>query len=71
MTTAAIASGPTAASGVRAAGIPTALTPTGAQAVFRATLDVLARPGTVKLLPSAADEPLAAGSLSTSSCRTT
>ena len=59
MTTAAIASGPTAASGARAAGIPTALTPTGAQAVFRATLDVLARPGTIKRLPSAADEPLA------------
>src|ERR1700759_4432391 len=58
MTTAAIASGPTAASGARA-GIPTALTPTGAQAVFRATLDVLARPGTVKRLPSATDEPLA------------
>src|ERR1700759_1211574 len=58
MTTAAIASGPTAASGARA-GIPTALTPTGAQAVSRATLDVLARPGTVKRLPSATDEPLA------------
>jgi alpha-D-ribose 1-methylphosphonate 5-triphosphate synthase subunit PhnH len=44
----------------RPAGIPTALTPEGAQAVFRATLDVLARPGTIKRLPSAADEPLAA-----------
>jgi alpha-D-ribose 1-methylphosphonate 5-triphosphate synthase subunit PhnH len=45
---------------LRAPGIPTALTPGGAQTVFRATLDVLARPGTVKRLPSAADEPLAA-----------
>jgi alpha-D-ribose 1-methylphosphonate 5-triphosphate synthase subunit PhnH len=45
---------------LRATGIPTALTPGGAQAVFRATLDVLARPGTVRRLPSAADEPLAA-----------
>jgi alpha-D-ribose 1-methylphosphonate 5-triphosphate synthase subunit PhnH len=44
----------------RATGIPTALTPGGAQAVFRATLDALTRPGTVKRLPSAADEPLAA-----------
>lgn len=59
MTTAAMASGPTSASGARAAGIPTALTPAGAQAAFRATLDVLARPGTIKRLPSAADEPLA------------
>jgi alpha-D-ribose 1-methylphosphonate 5-triphosphate synthase subunit PhnH len=75
MTTAAIAAGPgpagpvpagpasagTASAGAgRAAGIPTALTPGGAQAVFRAALDVLARPGTVKRLPSAAHEPLAA-----------
>jgi alpha-D-ribose 1-methylphosphonate 5-triphosphate synthase subunit PhnH len=45
---------------LRAPGVPTALTPGGAQAVFRATLDVLARPGAVKRLPSAADEPLAA-----------
>ena len=75
MTTAAIAAGPgpagpvpagpasagTASAGTgRAAGIPTALTPGGAQAVFRAALDVLARPGTVKRLPSAAHEPLAA-----------
>src|ERR1700761_2046335 len=59
MTTAAIASGPTSASGARPAGIPTALTPAGAQAVSRAPLDVLARPGTIKRLPSAADEPLA------------
>jgi alpha-D-ribose 1-methylphosphonate 5-triphosphate synthase subunit PhnH len=59
MTTASTASAPTAASGARASGIPTALTPAGAQAVFRATLDVLARPGTIKRLPSAADEPLA------------
>ena len=75
MTTAAIAAGPGPAGPVpagpasagpasagtgRAAGIPTALTPGGAQAVFRAALDVLARPGTVKRLPSAAYEPLAA-----------
>jgi alpha-D-ribose 1-methylphosphonate 5-triphosphate synthase subunit PhnH len=45
---------------LRAPGVPAALTPGGAQAVFRATLDVLTRPGTVKRLPSAADEPLAA-----------
>jgi alpha-D-ribose 1-methylphosphonate 5-triphosphate synthase subunit PhnH len=65
MITAAIAAGPSpagpASAGTgRPVGIPTALTPGGAQAVFRATLDVLARPGTVKRLPSAADEPLAA-----------
>ena len=75
MTTAAIAAGPgpagpvpagpasagTASAGAgRAAGIPTALTPGGAQAVFRAALDVLARPGTVRRLPSAVHEPLAA-----------
>ena len=54
MTTATIA-----ANGTRVTGRPTALTPGGAQAVFRATLDVLARPGTVKRLPSAKDEPLA------------
>lgn len=45
---------------LRTPGIPAALTPDGARAVFRATLDVLARPGTVKRLPFAADEPLAA-----------
>jgi alpha-D-ribose 1-methylphosphonate 5-triphosphate synthase subunit PhnH len=52
--------GSVSAGTTRAAGIPTALTPGGAQAVFRAALDVLARPGTVKRLPSAAHEPLAA-----------
>src|SRR6202000_714235 len=40
-----------------AAGIPAALTPGGAQAVFRATLDALARPGTVQRLPTPADQP--------------
>ena len=64
MTTGTVAAGPGPAGPVSAgtgrAGIPAALTPGGAQAVFRATLDVLARPGTVKRLPSAADEPLAA-----------
>jgi len=65
MTIAAIAAGPSPAGPVsagtgRGGGIPTALTPGGAQAVFRAALDVLARPGTVKRLPSADDEPLAA-----------
>ena len=44
----------------RPAGLTAALTPGGAQAVFRATLDVLARPGTVKRLPPAADDPLVA-----------
>jgi alpha-D-ribose 1-methylphosphonate 5-triphosphate synthase subunit PhnH len=65
MTTAAITAGPSPTGPVsagtgRGAGIPTALTPGGAQAVFRAALDVLARPGTVKRLPSVDDEPLAA-----------
>jgi alpha-D-ribose 1-methylphosphonate 5-triphosphate synthase subunit PhnH len=44
---------------VRTAGRPTALTPEGAQAVFRATLDALATPGTVRRLPRAETEPLA------------
>jgi alpha-D-ribose 1-methylphosphonate 5-triphosphate synthase subunit PhnH len=63
MTTVTMTAGATPAGAgtgaARAAGLPTALTPGGAQAVFRAALDVLARPGTVKWLPSAADEPLA------------
>lgn len=59
MATATIAANAGSAGGARAAGRPTSLTPAGAQAVFRATLDVLARPGTVKRLPSAGNEPLA------------
>lgn len=59
MTTATIAATAVSPGRARATGRPTSLTPGGAQAVFRATLDVLARPGTVKRLPSAKDEPLA------------
>ncbi|HEY6497210.1 MAG TPA: phosphonate C-P lyase system protein PhnH [Trebonia sp.] len=60
MTTSTAAAGFLPAGAARPAGLPTALTRGGAQAVFRATLDVLARPGTVKRLPSATEEPLAA-----------
>jgi alpha-D-ribose 1-methylphosphonate 5-triphosphate synthase subunit PhnH len=60
MTTSTAAAGFLPAGAARPAGLPTALTQGGAQAVFRATLDVLARPGTVNRLPSATEEPLAA-----------
>jgi alpha-D-ribose 1-methylphosphonate 5-triphosphate synthase subunit PhnH len=49
----------TAPGAARPAGLPTALTPEGTQAVFRVTLDALARPGTVRRLPTAEVEPLA------------
>lgn len=42
------------------AAVTQSLSPTGAQLVFRAALDALARPGTIHRLPSASAEPLAA-----------
>jgi alpha-D-ribose 1-methylphosphonate 5-triphosphate synthase subunit PhnH len=49
----------TGTTAVLATALPTALTPGGAQAAFRAALDALARPGTGKRLPTADAEPLA------------
>jgi alpha-D-ribose 1-methylphosphonate 5-triphosphate synthase subunit PhnH len=42
------------------AAVSQSLSPPGAQLVFRAALDALARPGTIHRLPSASAEPLAA-----------